>query len=130
MDTVALDTSALMMPVECDVRLLEELERVLGRSIDDVDLVVPETVLAELRRLAEGSGEAATAASVGLDLALEHGRVVETDSTVADDALVEMAAGEADYVVTNDLPLRDRVLDRGCRAIGLRGRNKLGIIEP
>ena len=130
MPTVALDTSALMMPVECDVRLLEEMERVLGASIADLDLVVPAAVVAELRRLADGGGEAATAASVGADLAADHCRVVETDAGGADDALVELAGGEADYVVTNDRPLRDRALDRGCRAIGLRGRNKLGLSEP
>ena len=123
-----MDTSALMMPVECDVRVFDELDRLLG--LDTVDLVAPRAVLAELERLASGAGEEATAASVGRDLA-ERCRVVETDASHADDALVELAArGDCAYVVTNDRPLRDRLLERDVRVIGLRGRNKLNITQP
>ena len=42
--SVVMDTNALMMPVECDVRVFEELERLLGA----VEPVVPEAVVAEL----------------------------------------------------------------------------------
>jgi hypothetical protein len=66
---------------------------------------------------------------VGLDLATERCRTVETDATYADDAVVELAA-DADYVVTNDRPLRDRLLERGVRVIGLRGRNTLAVTQP
>lgn len=117
---VAMDTSALMMPVECDVRVFGELDRLL----DDYDCVVPRAVLRELDGLAQGNGEAATAASVGRDLA-ERCETVETTATYADDALVELAERDAcDYVVTNDGPLRDRLPSK---AIGIRGRNKLAI---
>jgi hypothetical protein len=195
-----LDTNALMMPVECDVRLFDELAR-LGYG--DATLLVPEPVLAELDALA-GVGDAdrpgtggqeRVAARVGRDLA-ERCRPVATDATYADDAVVELAvrlAGTADatggddrsgratagtgaggtedvetetetetdagadadahvdtdtdtdtnpngsaierpgagaVVVTNDGPLRDRLLDRGVRVIGLRGRNKLDTTQP
>ena len=53
-----MDTSALMMPVECDVRVFDELDRLLG----DVEFVTPAAVIAELDRLATGAGEEATAA--------------------------------------------------------------------
>ncbi|MFD1526494.1 twitching motility protein PilT, partial [Halolamina salina] len=33
------------------------------------------------------------------------------------------------YAVTNDRPLRDRLLDAGVDVIGLRGRNTLEITE-
>ncbi|MFB6121865.1 MAG: PIN domain-containing protein [Haloferacaceae archaeon] len=121
-----MDTSALMMPVECGVRVFEEVERLLGES---PDWATPAAVVAELDELSEGGGTEATAASVGRDLA-ERCRVVETDASYADDALVELAArGDCEYVVTNDLPLRDRLLERGVRVIGLRGRNTLHIQE-
>jgi rRNA-processing protein FCF1 len=121
-----MDTSALMMPVECDVRVFDELDRLLG----DVEFVTPAAVIAELESLSVGAGEEATAASVGRDLA-ERCRVVETDVSHADDALVELAdRGECEYVVTNDGPLRDRLLERGVRVIGLRGRNTLNITQP
>jgi rRNA-processing protein FCF1 len=127
---VVLDTNALMMPVECDVRVFEELDRL----VDDPDLVTPEAVVAELEKLATGAGEAATAASVGRDLA-ERCRVLETTEEYADDAVVELASGDSEegfdgYVVTNDRPLRERLLARGVRVIGLRGANTLAITEP
>jgi rRNA-processing protein FCF1 len=121
-----MDTSALMMPVECDVRVFDELDRLLG----PVEFITPAAVIEELDSLATGAGEEAIAASVGRDLA-ERCRVVETDASYADDALVELAdRGDCDYVVTNDGPLRDRVLERDVRVIGLRGRNKLTTTQP
>ncbi len=129
MVVVAMDTNALMMPVELDVRVFDELDRLFG--LGTVDLVVPETVVAELETLSAGNGEESVAASVGADLADDRCRTVETEATYADDALVELGArGDCEYVVTNDQPLRDRLLERGVRVIGLRGRNTLSITEP
>jgi rRNA-processing protein FCF1 len=126
MTTVALDASALMAPVELDVRLFEELDWLLG----EVELVVPEAVCAELDRLAAGAGEAARAARVGSDLA-ERGRTVDTNEQNGDDALLALAtAGEAEYVVTTDRPLRDRLLSAGVPVIETRGRTTLEITEP
>ncbi|NKE37614.1 twitching motility protein PilT [Natronococcus sp. JC468] len=124
---VALDTSALMMPVELDVRLFDELERVIGAA----ELVAPQPVIEELRRLSEKGGTEGTAASVGHDLATERCLVVDTEESYADDALVELAReGSVDYVVTNDRPLRDRVLEASIPVLALRGRNKLAITQP
>ena len=123
---VAMDTSALMLPVEADVRVFEELDRLLGTY----ETAVPAAVVAELEKLAEGNGAEGTAASVGRDLA-ERCRTVEHEESYADDALVELAReDEADCVVTNDRPLRDRLLDAGVPVIGLRGRNKLAVTQP
>jgi rRNA-processing protein FCF1 len=121
---VVVDTNALMMPIEADTRLFDELDRLL----DSYEAVVPEPVVAELERLAEGAGEAATAASVGRDLA-ERCEIVATDAEYADDAVVELA-DDSEYAVTNDRPLRERLLERGVPVICLRGRAKLGINEP
>ena len=127
MAVVALDTSAFMTAVQHDVRLFDELDRLLG----DADLVAPEAVLEELRRLAGSASTEATAARVGSDLARERCRIVASETATADDALVELAReGEVDYVVTNDRPLRDRLLDAGVPVIGVRGRNALAITEP
>ena len=128
MTQVGMDTNALMMPVELDVRVFDELHRLL----DDYELVTVRAVIEELRRLKEaGMGEEAMAASVGFDLALERCRIIEHGESHADDALVELAAeGTFDYVVTNDKPLRDRLLALNVPVIGLRGRNKLTITRP
>ncbi len=123
--SVVLDANALMAPVEADVRVFEELDRLLG----DYDAVVPEAVLAELAGLAEGSGTAATAASVGLDLARRECDVVEHDADYADDAVLEVGR-EVDYAVTSDKPLGERLLAANVPVIRLRGRTKLEITEP
>ncbi|WP_247731158.1 PIN domain-containing protein [Halovivax limisalsi] len=141
---VALDTSALMMPVELDVRLFDELDRLLTgppsidapdadgpETADGFEVITPQPVLEELRRLSEKGGTEGTAATVGHDLATERCLPVDTAESYADDALVELAReGGVDYVVTNDRPLRERVLETGVPVIALRGRNKLQITQP
>ncbi len=127
MVAVGMDTNALMMPVECNIRVFDELDRLFGYDV--ADLIVPSAVLDELDRLSSGHGTEATAASVGKDLATRC-RVVETNVSYADDVIVELAEdGRFEYVVTNDSPLRDRLLSRGVHVISKRG-NRLGILEP
>ncbi|EMA25817.1 DUF188 domain-containing protein [Haloarcula amylolytica] len=124
---IVLDTNALMMPVECNVRLFEELDRVLP---DTTEYVAPAAVREELAKLADGAGAEATAASVGQDL-LDRCTVRETAADYADDAVLELAqADDATHAVTNDTPLKRRLLDAGVPVISLRGRNKLGITQP
>jgi len=115
-----------MAPVEADLRLFEELDRLLG----GYEAVVPAAVVSELDRLQGRNGKEATAASVGSDLAT-RAETVETEESYADDALVELVTeGRVDGVVTNDRPLANRVLEAGAPVIGLRGRNTLAITEP
>ena len=125
--TVVMDTNALMMPVECDVRVFEELDRL----VDPERLVVPEAVLDELAKLADGAGEEGTAASVGLDLARDRCESVAHDEDYADDAVLAVAerAGIS-HAVTNDGPLKRRVLDAGVPVISLRAENKLTVTQP
>lgn len=141
--TVVLDTSVLTAPVQAGVRLFEELDRVAPG-----DRVVPAPVVDELESLADDGGEPARAASVGRDL-VDRCRVVDARAEYADDAVVELATGSvpadttgpvADgetvalssprYVATNDRGLRDRLLSRDVRVIGLRGANTLAVTEP
>ena len=123
--TVVLDTNALMMPVECNIRLFDELERIL----DSPAPLVPTPVKAELERLADGAGTEAVAAGVGLDL-LERCELRETESTYADDAVLELALAVDAPAVTNDRALRTRLHDAGVSVICLRGRNKLELTQP
>lgn len=123
---VVLDTNALMMPVEVGVRTFDELERILG----EFEPLVPNAVLAELDRLATiGHGTEATAAQVGYDLAIDRCQIVDHTQSFADDAVLELGQ-DADYVVTNDRPLRERLLEAKIPVISLRGRNKLELTEP
>ena len=123
---IAMDANALMMPVEADVRVFEELDRLLG----DYTPVVPDVVRAELEKLAESTGQAGQAAQVGLDLA-ERCDPVQSPEPYADDALVALGTtGDVDAVVTNDAPLRDRLLEAGVQVIHLRGQNQLTRTQP
>ncbi|MFO7927154.1 MAG: twitching motility protein PilT [Halobacteriota archaeon] len=122
---VVLDANALMAPVEVGVRTFEELDRLLG----EYEALVPDAVLAELDRLAEGGGKAATAASVGADLARRECRIVSHDASYADDAVLELGE-RVDYAVTSDMPLRGRLLEANVPVICLRGRTKFEITEP
>ncbi|MEF8853079.1 MAG: PIN domain-containing protein [Haloarculaceae archaeon] len=147
---IVLDANALMMPVECDVRVFEQLDRVAA-DLTDVDAsadsdaesgddavasggfepAVPRAVVEELDRLSTGAGEAATAAGVGLDLAREHCRVLDHDAEHGDAAVFECATREgARAAVTNDGPLRSRLIDADVPVISLRGGNKLAVTRP
>jgi len=131
MTRVLLDTNALMLPVECDVRVFDELERVL----EDPKPVVPAACVAELEKLTDGQGAEAVAASVGRDLADRCERTPHVEQ-YADDAVVEVATRDpddgavVDCVATNDRDLRDRLLARDVPVIGLRGRNELALTRP
>ncbi len=126
---IALDANALMAPVEADLRLFEELERVRPDA-DHAEYGVPRAVRAELEALADGAGEEGTAASVGLDLASDL-PTLSHEEPYADDAVLELALrGEVEEVVTNDGPLKARLLDADVPVIHLRGRNQLQRSTP
>ncbi|WP_123535038.1 PIN domain-containing protein [Halosimplex salinum] len=141
---VVMDTNALMMPVECDVRVFEELERLVGGVAQSAtetpsgdeprgqsELLVPEAVLDELAKLADGAGEEATAASVGLDLARDRCESVAHDEDYADDAVLALAErDDVSHAVTNDGPLKRRLLDASVPVISLRAENKLTVTQP
>ncbi len=124
---MAVDTSVWLAPVERDLRVFDELDRLLGAY----ELVTPAAVRRELAELAGSAGGAAgRAASVGADLA-ERCETVETAAADADDALVELAeTGAVDLVATLDRTLRERVLAAGVPVATARGRNTLQITAP
>ena len=124
---IVLDTNALMMPVESEVRLFDELDRLLP-AVDGH--LAPDAVRDELDKLADGAGKEATAASVGRDL-LDRCTLAATEADYADDAVLELATREdVTHAVTNDKPLKRRLLGAEIPVISLRGRNKLGITQP
>ena len=125
--TVALDTNILMMPVELDVRAFDHLERLLPHA----EYVIPESVLIELDQLATTHGKAATAATVGRQLAEEHCRIIDDTADSTDASIIGLAATKVvDYVATNDAAVRAAVLDAGIPVISLRGRTHMDIIQP
>ncbi|MFB6162417.1 MAG: PIN domain-containing protein [Halococcoides sp.] len=124
--TVVLDANALMAPVEVGVRVFEECDRLLG----DPEYVIPAAVHAELEALARGGGEAATAASVGLDLA-DRCTIREMPAESGDAAVLSLARRpDVTHVVTNDGDLRAAILDAGVPVLSSRGQHKLTLTRP
>lgn len=127
MATVSLDTSALMLPVELDIRLFDELERLLG----EITPLVARSVVSELERLASDGGSAGRAARVGLELVEARCTVVGTELSVTDDAVLALATdGPSSFVVTADLELAERARRADIPAITPRGRRQLSIRPP
>ncbi len=125
MDMAVLDTSALMLPIEHNLRLFDELERVLGA----VDPVVPDAVVAELDRLSDSGGQPGKAASVGLQLVDRHCEIVPSETSNADDAVLAVATQLHVVVVTADIELIERAHDAGLSVVRPRGHHHL-ILEP
>jgi rRNA-processing protein FCF1 len=124
--TVLLDTNLLMAPVEADVRVFEELDRLLDGGV----FLLPRAAREELDALAADSGgEEGRAAAVGADLADERCQIVDHEAATADAAILELA-DSVDLVATSDGPLRERLLDAGVPVVSLRATNKLAITHP
>jgi rRNA-processing protein FCF1 len=113
------------MPVECNVRVFDELDRLL----DGPNCLTAQSVVTELEKLSDGAGEEAKAATVGFDLATERCAIRATEASYADDAVLELAVESGAHLLTNDGPLADRAREAGVSVISLRGKNKLGITQ-
>lgn len=94
MQTVVLDTNALLMPFEIKMNLDLELGGLLG----DFRCVVPGPLIGELKHLDHKYARAA------LQLARKY-EIVQTKSS-GDEAVVEAALATGGYILTNDKKLR------------------------
>ncbi|UCD92180.1 MAG: twitching motility protein PilT [Methanobacteriota archaeon] len=114
---VILDANALLMPFQFGVNLDLELERLVG----ECDVLVPSSVLGELRKLV-GTDKHAKAA---LDLAQKY-EVREVEDS-GDASILSLAGKEAGIVVTNDRELIQKLRESGIPVISLRSRTHLVI---
>jgi len=96
MQTVVLDTNALLMPFEMGMNLDASVRDVLG----DVRFVVPGPLVGELKHLDNKYAKAA--------LALARSREIVQTEAHGDDAVLEVAQRENAYILTNDKELRRR----------------------
>jgi rRNA-processing protein FCF1 len=116
MQTVVLDTNALLMPFEIRINLDIALKELLG----DVRCVVPGPLIGELKRLDHKFSKAA------LELARKY-EIVQTTLS-GDDAVVEIALLTGGYILTNDKDLRTRARTQNIPLIYLRSGTHL-IVE-
>lgn len=113
MQTVVLDTNALLMPFEMKMNLDLSVSRLLG----DVDFVVPGPLIGELKHLDNKYANAA------LQLARKY-EIIPTEAT-GDNAVIELALRTGGYVLTNDKYLRSRLRKLGVNLIYLRSGTHL-----
>ena len=117
MRTVILDTNALMMPFQFGVDPEAEVARIFGAA----RIVVPSSIMGELRRLAERKQEAKAALRYA-----ERFEVMETDMG-GDDSVLDMAVRMGAAVVTSDAGLRKRLREAGITVLYMREKNRLAV---
>lgn len=115
MQTVVLDTNALLMPFEVGINLDSEVRGILG----DVRFVVPGPLVGELKHL-QASNRFAKAA-----LALARSREIVQCEGHGDDAVIEVALREKGYILTNDKELRRRARTQHIPLLYLRSGTHL-----
>jgi len=115
MQTVVLDTNALLMPFEIHMNLDIAVSSLLG----DVRMVVPGPMVGELKNLDHKFARAA------LMLARKY-EILPTEAT-GDDAVVEAAVRLDAYVLTNDKELKRRLRSLRIPLIYLRSNHHLVI---
>ena len=113
MQTVVLDTNALLMPFEMKMNLTLSVERLLG----EVEFIVPGPLIGELKHLDNKYTDAA------LQLARKY-EIVPTEAT-GDNSVIELALSRNAYVLTNDKVLRGRLRKAGVPLIYLRSGTHL-----
>jgi len=113
MQTVVLDTNALLMPFEIRINLDLSISSLLG----EVRMIVPGPMVGELKNLDNKYAKAA------LSLARKY-EIFQTEAT-GDDAVVEAALRTDAYVLTNDKELRRRLRALRIPIIYLRSHTHL-----
>lgn len=116
MPEVLLDTNALLLPFREHFPLESELRRVAAGAT----LRVPETALAELRRLAEANRAGAAAA-----LTWARQFPVVASPGAGDDSIVAVAVRRGSVVATADRRLSERLQAAGVRVLRPRSRSTL-----
>ena len=118
MQTVVLDTNALLMPFEMRMNLTLSVERLIGEA----EFIVPGPLIGELKHLDNKYAQAA------LQLARRY-EIVPTEAT-GDNAVIELALKRKAYVLTNDKILRGRLRKEGVPLIYLRSGTHLVVERP
>jgi hypothetical protein len=124
---VLLDANALMMPSQFRIDLFEELRMLLG----SFEPVVLSGILHELSGLSRAKGRDGVAARCALSL-IERCTIAtdaDLESASVDAQIIEYAAKNSCYVVTNDRRVREALFARGIGVISLRKQKKLEILR-
>jgi uncharacterized protein len=116
---VVLDTNALLLPFTDGTRLEEELERLVGSC----QLVVPSSIIGELKQLAQNPSTLGRNAKSALRLA-QRCRV-ESTKLPGDDGLLQVARALGAIVVTNDRAIQAEAARSGLQVVVAREKGRL-----
>jgi len=125
---VILDSNFLITPAEYHIDILQEIPRILGRSVRPV---VPSEVYKEIERISLRSGRRD---SLALTL-IKKCKVLDmkkSEDEKVDDAIVRLAQEWKSPVATNDQVLRRRLRSLGIPVLSMRGKKRLelhGVID-
>lgn len=123
---VIVDSNFLFVPIQFQVDIIDELDRVMDGKIEAI-LLSP--VYEELKSISEMGGIKGRQAATALRIAerLERVNVEIGPFETVDDLIVRLAAEWRCYVATNDKTLRKRLKDINISIIFLRKRSHLEI---
>ena len=116
---VVLDTNALLLPFTDGTDLQNELEGLVGAH----DLILPSSVVGELKMLAQGASAASRHAKAALRLA-QRART-EPTGLAGDDGILDVARRLRAVVVTNDRNLQSEAAKSGLQVVIAREKGRL-----
>ena len=122
MKRIILDTNFLTIPVQFNLDIFEEIDRIME---EEYELFTTDGIIQELKKLTESKGKDAVAARIGLELIKrKHIKIIETKRNDTDKAMVELADKNT-IIATNDKLLRKKLKNKNLKSIYLRGKKYL-----
>jgi rRNA-processing protein FCF1 len=120
-----LDTSFLMLCAEVGRDLLSLVSDKLGEPIEPCTL--PQ-VMAELRALTRAKGKRGRTAALALEVAWRFSVIEPAVEGEVDEVLITTARREGCLLVTADLELFRKALEKGMRAAFVSERGEVGLV--
>lgn len=122
---IFLDTSMLMLPLEKNINLTSEFDRLLNFSYE---VFVPEIIYKELNKLKlTASPSIKSKAMFAIKLAEQFSTFPSNLEGQADEELLRLAVEYNAIIATNDSELRSKLRKRGIAVISLHGDNRLSL---
>lgn len=122
MKKIILDTNMLLIPVQFNLDIFDELERIIGKNYQ---IIILDSVLEELQKIAKSKKKDAKAARVALQLIEDKEiTIVKTKIKSTDKSIMEIADKDT-IVATNDQHLRRTLKNKNIKTIYLRNKKFL-----
>jgi len=120
---IILDTNFLILPGQFKVDIFDEIEKVLGFHYE---LIVPEVVVEELKKLAKTNKKDAVHSKVALKLIEKNKiKIIKSKETYADKEIIRLVSSDNFIVATQDYALKRELRKKNVPLIFLRGKQHL-----